>query len=227
MSYREGLKHPFVWWGLLFAFILNIDGGLLELTLEPYLVINLGVPIQAVVGDLFYISLIGNIIAIAGYFFIDRVKKDRLLIIIALIYIIPLVILGYLTQTSTLTYDVFLWLYGVFSLVSGLSFVTYIALFFDLSSPKAAGTMIALFLTVTNLGRLLGIMVSGFFAISTIYFIAVALTAFRILPLWRIKMSEIEKEFYEKRKRTFTKVDILFVVIPAAIITITLLWQFL
>ena len=134
---------------------------------------------------------------------------------------------GYLTHTSTLTYDSFLWLYGVFSLVSGLSFVTYIALFFDLSSPKAAGMMIALFLTVTNLGRLLGIMISGFFAISTIYFIAVTLTAFRILPLWRIKMSDIEEKFYEKRKRKFTKVDILFAVVPAIIITITLLVRFL
>lgn len=54
---KQGLSHPFVWWGLLFAFILNIDGGLLELTLEPYLTMTLGVPIQAVVADLFYISL--------------------------------------------------------------------------------------------------------------------------------------------------------------------------
>lgn len=105
-------------------------------------------------------------------------KKTRFLIFIALVYLIPLAILGYTTLTSALTYDLFLWLYGVFSLLSGLSYVIYVALFFDLSDPKVAGTMIALFFTLNNAGRLLGIMIGGFFTISTIYFIVMGLTAF-------------------------------------------------
>ncbi len=231
ISFREGVKqglsHSFVWWGLLFAFILNIDGGLLELTLEPYLIMTLGVPIQAVIADLFYISLIGNALAIAGFFFIDRVKKTRLLIIIAIIYLIPLAILGYTTATNTLTYDLFLWLYGVFTLLSGLSFVTYVALFFDLSDPKVAGTMIALFFTLNNAGRLLGIMIGGFFTISTIYFIAIGLTAFRILPLLKINTEEIEKTYYRAPPRPFKRSDVLFAIVPGIFITIILLLRFL
>jgi MFS family permease len=216
---KENFGYSFVRWGLLFAFVLNIDGGLLELTLEPYLGITLGVPIQAVVADLFYISMIGYVIAFLGYFFIDKIDKSKMLIIIALTYIVPLALLGYFTLTSTLTYTLFLWLYGVFSLVTGLSFVTYTGLFFDLSNPKAAGTMIAFFLTITNLGRLMGIMLGGFFTMSTIYFIAVGLTAFRILPLLKIRATEIEKTFYAERpKRPFAKRDILVAAIPLAVL---------
>lgn len=224
---NEGLSYPFVKWGLLFAFILNIDGGLLELTLEPYLVGTLGVPIQAIVTDLFYISMIGYAVAFIGYFFIDKIKKTRLLIIIALIYIIPLVLLGYFTFTNTLTYNLFLWLYGVFTLISGLSFVTYIGLFFDLSSPKAAGTMVALFLTLSNAGRLLGIMIGGFFAISTIYFIAIGLTVFRIFPLIKIRMEDVEDTFYQKPPRSFNWKDILISVIPIIFLLITILLRLL
>jgi MFS family permease len=214
-------------WGLLFAFILNIDGGLLELTLEPYLFLTLGVPIQAFIQDLFYISLLGTAIAILGFFFIDKVNKTRLLIIIAGIYMIPLGLLAYFTMTATLTYTLFLWLYGVFSLVSGLSFVTYVALFFDLSAPKVAGTMIALFLTLNNAGRLFGIMISGFFTISWIYIIALGLTAFRILPLWKIRMADVENAFYKRPQRPFKWLDILIAGIPLAVITVIVILRFL
>jgi MFS family permease len=176
---------------------------------------------------LFYISLFGTAIAILGFFFIDKVDKTRLLIIIAFIYIVPLGLLAYFTATATLTYTLFLWLYGVFSLVSGLSFVTYVALFFDLSSPKVAGTMIAIFLTLNNAGRLFGIMISGFFTISWIYVIAIALTAFRILPLWKIRMADVEKAFYERPRRPFKLWDILIAGIPLAVITIIVLLRFL
>ncbi len=223
---RQGLTHPFVKWGLLFAFILNIDGGLLELTLEPYLVGTIGVSIQTVVADLFYIGLIGNAIAFLGYFFIDRIQKTRLLSIIALIYTVPIGILGYLTATNSLTYTAFLWLYGVFSLVTGLSFVTYIGLFYDLSDPKVAGTMVALFFTMNNFGRLIGIMISGFFTISMIYFISLGLTLFRLYPLRKIRMEEIAKTFYPQPPKSRTT-DVLLVIVPLAFILVTLLLRFL
>lgn len=221
---KENFGYSFVKWGVLFAFVLNIDGGLLELTLEPYLGITLGIPIDAVVHDLFYISMISYVIAFLGYFFIDKVNKNKMLIIIALVYIVPLALLGFFTLTNTLTYTLFLWLYGVFSMVAGLSFVTYTALFFDLSNPKAAGTMIAFFLTITNLGRLAGIMLGGFFTMSTIYFIAVGLTAFRILPLLKIRAAEIEKNFYVE-KRSFAWRDLPIVAVPLTILFIVLLLE--
>ncbi len=226
---KQGFAHPFVWWGLLFAFLQNLDGGLLELTLEPYLVDLVGVPwaAQIVVQDLFYISMIGYVLAFAGFFFIDRVKKNRVLIIITIFYMVPLGILGYLTMTSTLTYNTFLWLYGSLMLAGGLSFVTVIGLFFDLSSPKVAGTMIAVFYTVNNLGRLLGIMTGGFFTISTIFFISLGIMVLRILPLWKINMTDVEKEFYERPKREFKWTDILIVAVPIAFVILTVVLNFL
>ena len=169
----RNLKHPFVRWGIVFAFMLNIDGGLLELTLEIYVRSDLGVSsLGQIVGQLFLVSLLGVVLGVIGYKFIDKVQKNRLLAIIALIYVGPLIATGVLISTGLLTYEIFLVLFGIIAFVSGLSFVTYTAFFFDLSDPKAAGTMIAIFLGVTNGGMVLGVALGGFIPMAAIYFIA-------------------------------------------------------
>jgi len=197
---RENLKRPFVKMGLLFFFLLNIDAGLLELTLEPYLYTTFGIDKQTVVGTVFLISFLGVILAGLGYFFIDKVQKSRLLMIISAIYIVPSVLLFYFILTGTITKELFITLYAIFAAVSGLSYVTYTGLFFDLSDPKAAGTMIALYFSVTNLGMVIGIAVGGFLAMSTIYLIVAIICALRILPLSRIKMRDVEKTFYQQKE---------------------------
>ncbi|MDD1778819.1 MAG: MFS transporter [Candidatus Helarchaeota archaeon] len=191
-------KLKFVKMGLLFALLLNIDGGLLELNLEPFLMVNFGVGKQEIVGTLFLLTLLGVILGFIGYFFIDRIQKARLLMIINAIYVVPAVLLFYFITTGTLTYGLFVTLYAVFSLITGLSYVTYTGLFFDLSDPKAAGTMIALYITMVNLGMVLGIAVGGFLPMATIYLVVAIVCACRILPLAFIKAQDIEKEFYQK-----------------------------
>jgi len=195
---RENLKHPFVKMGLLFFFLLNIDKGLLELTLEPYLYTNFGIEKQAVVATVFIISFLGVILAGLGYFFIDKIQKSRLLIIINIIYVIPSVLMFYFILTGIITKEIFILLYAIYAAVSGLSWVTYTGLFFDLSNPKAAGTMIALYISMSNLGMVIGIAVGGFLNMAIIYLITAIICALRILPLSRIKMQDIEKTFYQQ-----------------------------
>ena len=194
----RNLKFSFIKMGLLFALLLNIDAGLLELNLEPFLQDSFGIGRQEVVGTLFLFSLLGVVLGFVGYFFIDKVQKARLLMIINAIYVIPAVLLFYFIVAGTLTYGMFLMLYAVFSFISGLSYVTYTGLFFDLSDPKAAGTMIALFLTMANLGMVLGIAIGGFLSMATIYLVVAIVCACRLIPLAFIKAHDIEKTFYQQ-----------------------------
>ncbi|MHA1263746.1 MAG: MFS transporter [Candidatus Helarchaeota archaeon] len=206
LAIKRNLSYPFVQWGLLFAFLLNIDRGLLELTLEPFVKVAFSVSsLSEIVSTLFFLTLLGIITAIIGYKFIDRIQKNRLLAIIAAIYIAPSLVLSVTIINGTITYNLFLILYGVFSMVSGLSYVTYIAFFFELSDPKAAGTMIALFFSVTNLGTVIGIACGGAFTsvfgavlgIGFIYLITALLSGIRIVPLLQIKMADIQETFYQ------------------------------
>ncbi|MHA1427932.1 MAG: hypothetical protein ACTSQI_18275, partial [Candidatus Helarchaeota archaeon] len=89
-------------------------------------------------------------------------------------------------------------LYGVYSFVGGLSYVTYMGLFFDLSDPTAAGTMIALYLSFINLGMAIGVAFSGLLSIGLIYIVVAIICAIRTLPLSRINMDEVQKTFYQK-----------------------------
>ena len=197
-DWKRNLRRPFVRMGLLFAFLLFIDAGLTELTLEPYLYTEFGLLKVEVVGSLWLISLLGTVLAFLGYFFIDRIQKNRLLIIINAIYILPSLLLGIFILSSMITFPLFLLLYGVFAFISGLSYVTYVGLFFDLSDPKAAGTMIALFLSIGNLGMVVGIAIGGFLASSmgVIYVVIAVICGLRLLPLRKIQMDEVEKTFY-------------------------------
>ncbi len=197
-----GPQQQFVIAGLIFAFLLNIDGGLLELTLEPFIASKFLTPWTEIIGTLFFISLLGTVLGFLGYFFIDKIKKNRLLIIISIIYIIPSVFLAYLIYTDLLTYEIFLLLSGIYGFVAGLSFVTYTGLFYDLSDPKSAGTMIALYISFTNLGMVIGVISGGFFSMSTIYIIVAILCALRIIPLLFIKMAKVEETFYIKEEIT-------------------------
>lgn len=201
---RQNLRHPFIRWGLIFAFMLNIDAGMLELTLEPYVQNLFGIGITAIVASLFFISLIGIITAFLGYLFIDRIKKNRLLAIIAGIYVAPSLVLGILTLFDSLALTDFLILYAIFGLISGLSYVTYISLFLELSDPKAAGTMLALFFSVTNGGIIIGLLIGGaltsifgtILGVGIIYILTAVISGARILPLLKIRMDDIQKEFY-------------------------------
>ncbi|NVM28592.1 MAG: MFS transporter [Candidatus Helarchaeota archaeon] len=195
-----GPQQQFVIAGLIFAFLLNIDAGLLELTLEPFIATTFLVTWQELIATLFFISLLGTVLGFLGYFFIDKVQKNRLLIIISSIYIVPSIILAYLIFTGMLTYPIFLILYAIYGFVSGLSFVTYTGLFYDLSDPKAAGTMIALFLTMSNFGIVMGVTIGGFFPMWLIYVIVAIICGLRIIPLAFIKMSHIEKTFYQEEE---------------------------
>lgn len=198
---RENLRRPFVKMGLIFFFLLNIDAGLLELTTEPYIHTTFGIDKQSVVAMVFFISFLGVILAGLGYLFIDKIQKPRLLMIINAIYVVPSVLLFYFIFTGTMTLELYVVLYAVFAAVSGLSYVTYTGLFFDLSDPKAAGTMIALYFSVTNLGMLLGMAAGGFLTMAIIYLITAIVCALRILPLARIKMEDVEKTFYQQEEK--------------------------
>ncbi|MHA1275683.1 MAG: MFS transporter [Candidatus Helarchaeota archaeon] len=196
---KRNLKHPFVKMGLIFALLLMIDGGLLELTLEPFVKKEFGfTTLSEAIIPLVYVGLLGSLFGLVGYWFIDKIKKNRLLIIINLIYIIPSVLLGAFILSGNLTYELFLILYGVYSFVGGLSYVTYMGLFFDLSDPTAAGTMIALYLSFINLGMAIGVAFSGLLSIGLIYIVVAIICAIRTLPLSRINMDEVQKTFYQK-----------------------------
>jgi len=198
-DWRRNLRHPFVRMGLLFAFLLFIDAGLLELTLEPFLAAEFMLSKTEVVGTLWAVSLLGTILAFLGYFFIDRIKKNRLLMIINTIYILPSLCLGIFILSHMITLSIFFLLYGVFAFISGLSYVTYTGLFFDLSDPKAAGTMIAFFLSFGNLGMCVGIAIGGFLAswMGVIYVVVAVICGLRLIPLGKIKIEDIKKTFYE------------------------------
>ena len=58
--------------------------------------------------------------------------------------------------------------------------------------------MIAAFLSVTNLGIVIGIAIGGFIPFRFIYILVAILSAARIVPLSRIKMAEVERTFYSK-----------------------------
>ena len=197
-NWKRNFRHRFVRMGLLFAFLLYIDAGLLELTLEPFLYTEFGLSKAEVVGTLWAISLLGTILAFLGYFFIDRIRKNRLLMIINTIYILPSLFLGMFILSHTITFPLFLLLYGVFAFISGLSYVTYVGLFFDLSDPKAAGTMIALFLSFGNLGMVVGISIGGFLAgwMGVIYVVVAVVCGLRLIPLRKINMDDVQKAFY-------------------------------
>ncbi len=194
---KRNLKHPFVKMGLIFAILLNIDGGLLELTLEPFVKNQFGLELSEVVQTLFFIGFLGSVLGLLGYWFIDKIKKNRLLIIINIMYVIPSIIIGVLILSNALSYGVFLGLYWVWAFIGGLSYVTWLSLFMDLSDPKAAGTMIALYLSAVNLGMVIGIAIGGFLSMGLIYIIVAIICAVRIIPLTKINMDDIQKTYYE------------------------------
>lgn len=210
--FRRNLNYSFVRWGLIYALLLNIDGGLLELTLEPYLAGFPGSPSrQDLIGQLVGITLLGVILGVVCALsikrfvklrtpLIDRIKKTRLLIIISLIYVIPSVIVGILIITNQITFQLMIIFFGVFAFFSALSNITYIALFLDLSEPKAAGTMIATYVSFFNLGTLVGIAVSGFIPMWFIFILIAVISVARIFPLHQIKLEEVEKTFYDKEQ---------------------------
>ncbi|NVM53033.1 MAG: MFS transporter [Candidatus Helarchaeota archaeon] len=208
--FRRNLKHPFVRLGLVFAFLLSIDTGLLELTLEPFLDRFPGSPGRKdLLGQLFGLTFLGIILGLLFALsikrlkflktpLIDRVKKPRILIVIAVIYAIPSPILGILIFNDMITYYSFLAFYSIFAVVSTLSYITYIGLFLDLSDPKAAGTMIAAFFSINNLGIAIGIAIGGFIPFWLIYIIVAILSAMRIIPLLKIRMEDVQKTFYQE-----------------------------
>ena len=65
-------------------------------------------------------------------------------------------------------------------------------------SFQAAGTIIALYFSVSNLGMVLGIAAGWFLTIWMIYLIMAIVCGLRLLPLSRIKMREVEKTFYQQ-----------------------------
>ncbi|NHI91356.1 MAG: MFS transporter [Candidatus Lokiarchaeota archaeon] len=176
---------------IIFAFLFNIDGGLLEFTLEPYLGRAFGASLVDV-GILYIISFLSSIIGIILlYIYRNKLNKFKLFIFISYYMAFMSLTLCIAIFTSLVSFQLFLFIYILMGILSGVANMTLYAIFIEASSPKLAATSFIFLITFLNFGFLIGVLFSGFIHIGVIYLISAIIMATRTIILFKlIKIKE-------------------------------------
>jgi len=148
--------------GSIFAFFISFDTGLHDFTFEDFIFVQWG----RTLNDLFFLSLIGTLAFFISlpiiYYLRKKVNKVKIIIFFSLYYAVFYLIWSILLGFNALTFDLYLITYALVVIIIGSSDAFYNSLFFDLSNEKTAATHIVIFFTFKSLGRVVGMMISGY-----------------------------------------------------------------
>ncbi|MFX1449268.1 MAG: MFS transporter [Promethearchaeota archaeon] len=192
---KEFLKSKYVPTLLFMFFLLEIDNGLAEFTLEPFFRIS---GLTASSQLLYYLPTMIFVIlgSISSKWF---VKKGiiRSITFFALIYAGHYAILCFLTLFSPSTTPLYYYIAAIIvGLVANAAFILYMTLAMNSADKEIAATTFILFITMINLGRVFGIIIAGIIPFTgnlkmfIIFFIS-AITMIIRIPVF-LKLKELD-----------------------------------
>ncbi|MHA1378237.1 MAG: MFS transporter [Candidatus Helarchaeota archaeon] len=145
---------------LLFFFLLYIDSGMIDFTLDPFFrVLGMNSGSQLVIfSPLVFISVLG---AVSSHWIMKKgmLKLFMFIGVLGTAFYIVMAILTLTASPIILTFYIGMGI--IFSFTSGAAVPQYATLGMSISDKKIAATSFTIIMTVWNLGRLLGILVAG------------------------------------------------------------------
>jgi MFS family permease len=187
----------FVIWGLIFAAFYNIDAGMTDFFFEPWMVQKFGATIYQVGAFTAVTSIFAIVGAIIGWLLGDKIKQvgqKKVLSVALLCFAIGYALTALVTTLTELYY---VWVF-IF-LAVGFGRVAQIAIFMDITKPKIAGIMFAVYMAFLNIGTfigrgLAGVVIPALGMESTFFLVAVFMLVL-IIPMSLID-TEKAREIY-------------------------------
>ena len=172
---------------MIFAFFFNIDAGLLEYTLEPFLGNYFGVTLLQL-SQIFAAFIFSGAIGGMHLRFLLRKKLDKVKLLIFISYYMSCMasILCISILTSTITLQLYILVNIRTIIVASMANMVLFAFFVEMSDKKLAATSFIFLFFLFNSGYLLGILFSGFFHIGIIYLISAIIMASRTILLFML-----------------------------------------
>ncbi|MHA1895681.1 MAG: MFS transporter [Candidatus Helarchaeota archaeon] len=178
---------------MIFMFLYNIDGGLLEFTLEPYLGNTFGVSITGigVINMISFVSSLGGILILA--LFRKKLNKFKFIIFLSLYYAVFSLVMCILIFTRWITLDLFIITYVLMGLIGGFPIMIVYAITVDMSDASLKATSFVILAFLQNFGTLFGIAFGGFLNMGIIYLISAIILTVKTIPIhFLIKENEQE-----------------------------------
>jgi len=144
----------FVIWGLIFAAFYNIDSGITDFFFEPWMVQKFGSTVYQVGAFTAVTSIFAIVGAIVGWLLGDKIRQvgqKKVLSVALLCFAVGYALTALVTTLTELYY---VWVF-VF-LAVGFGRVAQIAIFMDITKPKIAGIMFAIYMAFLNIGTFVG-----------------------------------------------------------------------
>ncbi len=144
----------FVVWGLIFAAFYNIDAGMTDFFFEPWMVQKFGASVFQVGAFTAVTSMFAIVGAIVGWLLGDKIRQvgqKKVLSVALLCFAIGYVLTALVTTLTELYY---VWVF-IF-LAVGFGRVAQIAIFMDITKPRIAGIMFAVYMAFLNIGTFIG-----------------------------------------------------------------------
>ncbi|MHC1591544.1 MAG: MFS transporter [Candidatus Helarchaeales archaeon] len=183
---------------LVLAFLIIIDNGIFEFTLERFVYIAYHWTLR----DLAVINLtllIGAIVGMfLGYYFSRQLKPKMVLFLTSVSIFIPELIWAVLFPLGLLTLPIFYVTSIISASGSALYAMAVTALFLDITDPRIGPTMIVIFFTTMNAGKLVGILVGGFLPFIGVFALAAILSGGRTVLIQIMKNPTLSEESWEK-----------------------------
>jgi MFS family permease len=187
----------FVIWGLIFAAFYNIDSGMTDFFFEPWMITKFGATIYDVGAFTAVTSIFAIVGAIVGWLFGDKIRQvghKKVLSLALLCFAIGYALSSFVGTLIELYY---VWVF--LFLAVGFGRVALIAVFMDITSPKIAGVMFALYMSFLNIGTLVGRGLAGFvvpaLGMEGTFFLVALFMILLIIPVNLIN-TEKAREFY-------------------------------
>ena len=158
----QSLKSRNIIIGTIFGFLLYMDSGLLEYTLEDFLYNQWNVGLQS----LAILNIVGTITVFisAPIIYILRKKANikRVLILISCIFFVMYISLFTLLVSELLTFEIFLIIFCIGAIFSSINIIFYYAFFFEISEIKMAGIHFVFLTSFVSIGKIIGIFIGGY-----------------------------------------------------------------
>jgi MFS family permease len=187
----------FVIWGLIFAAFYNIDSGMTDFFFEPWMVTKFGATIYDVGAFTAVTSMFAIVGAVVGWLFGDKIRlvgHKKVLSVALLCFAIGYALSSFVSTLMELYY---VWVFMF--LAVGFGRVALIAIFMDITSPRIAGVMFALYMAFLNIGTLIGRGLAGVvvpaLSMEGTFFLVALFMPLLIIPANMID-TEKAREFY-------------------------------
>ena len=177
---------------IVISFLFNIDAGMLEFTLEPYMGLVFGATLSNI-AEIYLVTFAASVAVIVLFYKFQEQVKSRLVTALILISVYSGVLalcMSGLILTQVITFNSLVLIYMLWGAFSGATNMLVFALFVEHASVRIPAFSIVLLLSVSNAGRLLGVAVGGFIPIGFIYLISAILLISRIIPLFLLRQGK-------------------------------------